>query len=364
MRLLRAALNPDVRRDDGFRGLFADEDYRDVHAYYAAHPELPPTPLRRLRSLAASLTIADIHVKDESDRFGVNAFKILGVRYAVHRLGDDAARRGLVCATAGNHGRAVARLARQKSVPCTIFLPAARTHDPLEATTRAARVRAMKDDGAAVVDVSGTYEEAVERAMHFAHENGAIVVSDTSWDGYEQIPRWIMAGYTQLFEEAASQWDAPPHIVFVQGGVGGLVCAAVSWFAWRFGAHRPFIVACEPVNAACLLASAEAKRPITITSSLDTIMAGLRCAAPSPLAWPAVLAGVDAFVTVEDAAVLEMINSLSSHAGEERIEAGPSGTCGLAALRQVLTAQELEPVRKAARLDRSTRAFAVVTEGA
>ena len=357
-------LNPHVRRDDEFRGLFTEEEYRDVHAYYAAHPELPPTRLRQLRALASALGIAAVDVKDETNRFGVNAFKILGVRYAVHRLGDEAARRGLVCATAGNHGRAVARVARQKNVPCTIFLPAARTQDPLEAATRAARVAAMREDGATVVNVSGTYEEAVQRAIDFVDTNGAIVVSDTSWPGYEGIPRWIMAGYTQVFEEAASQWDSAPHIVFVQGGVGGLVCAAVSWFAWRFGPRRPFIVACEPENAACLLASAKAARPMTITSNLDTVMAGLRCAAPSAVAWPAVMAGVDAFVTVSDSAVLEMVRALSSETGDERIVPGPSGACGVTALRHVLTRPELGALREAARMDRSTRALAVVTEGA
>lgn len=360
---MRCFLNPAVRRDDAFRGLFADDEYRDVHAYFAAHPELPPTPLRALRTCAATLGLAALDAKDETARFGVDAFKILGVRYAVHRIGDEAARHGLVCATAGNHGRAVARVAHQKQIACTVFVPVARTADPVERETRSARVEAMRQDGAEVIEVAGTYEDAVRRAAIQGHQSGATIVSDTSWDGYQQIPRWIMAGYTQLFEEAFSQWDSPPHLVVVQGGVGGLVCAAASWFAWRFGADRPFLVATEPEQAACLLASAEAGSPVTIDSPLDTIMAGLRCAEPSGAAWPAVAAGVDAFVTVSDARVTEVMERLRTVDEPERIEAGPSGACGLASLHDIASAHELEAVRRAARLTGDTRALVLITEG-
>jgi diaminopropionate ammonia-lyase len=360
---MRCFLNSSVRRDDGFRGLFADDEYRDVHAYFAAHPELPPTPLISLRAAAQHLGLAAADVKDESHRFGVNAFKILGVRYAVHRLGDEAARQGLVCATTGNHGRALARVARQKSVPCTVFVPVARTSDAVEHETRASRVAAMREDGASVVKVDGTYEDAVRRAAAFGRDKGATVVSDMSWDGYDEIPRWIMAGYTQLFEEAFSQWDSPPGLVIVQGGVGGLVCAAASWFAWRFGAERPFLIAAEPEHAACLLASARAGVPVTIDSTLDTIMAGLRCAEPSPAAWPAIAAGIDAFVTVPDERVVEAMRLLRSADENERIEAGPSGACGVAALHEIALTPDFAALRSVAQMTGSTRALVVVTEG-
>ncbi|MEX2662121.1 MAG: pyridoxal-phosphate dependent enzyme, partial [Vicinamibacterales bacterium] len=161
-------LNPAVHRNDTFRGLFADEEYRDVHAYFAAHPELASTPLTSLRSLARTLGLGGIDAKDETHRFGINAFKVLGVRYAVHRLGDDAARRGLVCATTSNHGRAVARVARQKQIPCTIYVPQARTAERIELQTRAARLAAMREDGARVVEADGTYEDAVRQALNEA----------------------------------------------------------------------------------------------------------------------------------------------------------------------------------------------------
>lgn len=359
-------LNPAVRRDDTFRGLFSEDEYRDLRDYASArtpHPDLSPTPLTRLETFARALGVGTIYAKDETHRHGVNAFKITGVSYAVERLSADEARRGLVCATAGNHGRAVARVARQQHVPCTVFLPVARTADPIEQQTRRARVDAMRNDGAEVREVDGTYEEAVRRAADFGAQSGATVVSDTSWEGYEQIPRWIMAGYTQLFEEASHQWESPPDIVVVQGEVGGLVCAAVSWFASRYGARRPFIIAAEPEHAACLLASARTGAATAITGSLDTIMAGLRCAEPSPLAWPTIAAGVDAFVTVTDARVVEVMTGLAGSGPSERIDAGPSGVCGLAALRDIALAPELAELRSIAELDARTRALVVITEG-
>lgn len=365
---MRGFLNPAVRRDAHFRGPFTDDDYREVHTYYAAHPELPPTPLRSLPALAAKLGLGSVSAKDETQRFGLNAFKVAGVRYAVHRLGDARAALGLVCATTGNHGRAVARVAHAKGVPCTVFVPAltSESTDSIydEARRRTARIAAMKADRATVVEVDGSYEDAVRRAAAHGEATGATIVSDTSWPGYEQIPLWIMAGYTQIFEEAYSQWDRAPHAVIVQGGVGGLVCAAASWCAWRFGATRPFVIACEPDGAACLLESARAAAPVTIPGPLRTIMAGLRCAEPSPAAWPAIAGGVDAFVSVPDARALEAMAGLAAADGDDPpIIAGPSGACGAAALLALAQAPELAKIRSAGRLDRSTHALIVVTEG-
>ncbi len=357
---LSYCLNASVLRDDGFGGLFTDEEYRDVHEYYAVHPELPPTPSRSLSRLAASLGIASVDAKDESHRFGLTSFKIMGVRYAVHRFGSHRVARGLVCATAGNHGRAVARVAREKGVSCTVFVPAARALTEIDRATRASRIAGMTQDGAAVIEVDGSYEEAVRRASAHGEQTGATILSDTSWPEYEEIPRWIMAGYTQIFEEAYGQWDRVPDVVLVQGGVGGLLCAAASWFAWRFGAARPFLIACEPENAACLLESARAGGLVSLDGDLATIMAGLRCARPSPAAWPAIAAGVDAFVSVADERAIDAM----AHLHQERppVAAGPSGACGVAALTALCHDDALEAVRSACRMGRSTRALVVLTE--
>jgi diaminopropionate ammonia-lyase family len=221
----------------------------------------------------------------------------------------------------------------------------------------------MRQDGAQVVAVDSTYEEAVRRAAAFGAETGATIVSDTSWDGYEQVPRWIMAGYTQLFEEASQQWHARPDVVVVQGGVGGLVCAAASWFAARYGAERPLIVAAEPEHAACLLESARAGVATSVGGTLETLMAGLRCAEPSPIAWPTIAAGVDAFVTVTDAQAIDTMTLLAEATGPERIAAGPSGVCGLAALRELAGAPGLAELRSGLGTS-GLRALVVITEGA
>jgi diaminopropionate ammonia-lyase len=353
-------LNPAVRRDGLFEGLFEAGEYRDVEAYYASQPQLDATPLRRAPELAAYLGIDRVDVKDESHRFGLAAFKILGARFAAHRLGRDI-ERGVVAATAGNHGRALARVARDHAVPCTIFVPSARGMGDVERATRERRVAGMSEDGATVVEVDGSYEDAVRLAAAHGETTGATLVSDVSWPGYETIPRWIMAGYTHLVEEAAGQWERPPDIVFVQGGVGGLVCAAVSWLANRFGPERPFVVACEPERAACLLESARAGAPVTIGGDLATMMAGLRCATPSSAAWPAIRHGVDAFLSVPDALAIEAMQRLGAE--DSPIEAGPSGACGIAAAIAAAHDAALAALRHACGWSHATRAFAIVTEG-
>jgi diaminopropionate ammonia-lyase len=363
---VQGILNPSVRRDAEFRGYFTDAELRDAHSYFAVHHELVPTPLHLLPARAATLGLRLVSVKDEGHRHGVNAFKIMGVRYAVHRLGDQAASRGLVCATTGNHGRAVARVARAKGVPCTVFVPAPRGSvlPAAEQRTRDARIAAMRADAATVVLVEGAYEDAVRRASDHAATTGATILSDTSWPGYDEIPRWIMAGYTQIFEEAYNQWDRPPEVMLIQGGVGGLVCAAVTWAVWRFGAARPRIVSCEPERAACLLESAAAGVPVTLTHELDTVMAGLRCAEVSPAAWPSIRDGVDAFVSVADDLVLETMALLAGPSGDDPvIQAGPSGACGVAAVTALARAPELRHLRAELGVDETTHAFAVVTEG-
>lgn len=233
-----------------------------------------------------------------------------------------------------------------------------------ERRTRASRIAAMRADHARVLEVEGTYEDAVRAAADFAQREGATIVSDTSWPGYEEIPRLIMAGYTRLLDEASRQWSQAPDIVIVQGGVGGLVCAAASWFAFHRD-PRPFFVACEPDAAACLLASARAHRLVVLDRVGSTMMAGLRCAEPSPVAWPAIHDTVDAFVAISDRYAQEAMNILANPNDDDpRIEAGPSGACGVGALLALLREPSMEPVRRAARLGDSCRILLFVTEGA
>jgi diaminopropionate ammonia-lyase len=338
-------------------GLFSSGDYADVEAFFSSRSDLVPTPVRALDGLAAATGLGSILVKDESLRFGLPAFKILGVTYAVDRLiREGGALSGtLVCATAGNHGRAVARVARLRHLRARVYVPAA---------TVPARCDAIAGEGAVVVRIDGPYEAAVEQAAEDALREGWTVVSDTSWPGYETIPRWIMAGYTRLLTEASGQWGpSPPDVVVVQAGVGGLAGAVANWCADTLDPH-PYVIVAEPASAACALASARAGRPVRLEGALETAMAGLRCGEVSPVVWPSLASTVQAFVAVEDGRAEDAMRLLARPLGNDPpVAAGASGACGLAALLAVAHEARLRPVREAVRLGTQSRTFVIITEG-
>jgi diaminopropionate ammonia-lyase len=338
---------------------FDTRDYDDLAAFYARNPALKPTPLRSLPAMADALGVGELHVKDESSRFGLNAFKSLGVRYAVDRLrreGRLGAGATLVCASAGNHGRAVARVARDHGFPARVYM---------SDVTRPAQREAIASEGATVVVVEGSYEEAVRRMADEAKAHGWTIISDTSWEGYDEIPRLIMLGYTRIVAEVKTQLGGRPDTLFVQGGVGGLVFGVAAGLSRTWRDDRPRLVACEPANAACLLASARAGRFATLDGPLETIMSGLRCAEPSPAAWPLIAARADAFVAIDDEQVRAAMRMLARPmGGDAAIEAGPSGACSFASLVAVMRDPDLRPVRQALGLGPEARVVAINTEGA
>ncbi len=361
MTMSQCLINWNSRADPNCAGLFEAEEYRLVNDFFSSQPDSYPTPLLHLRGLASELGIGDIILKDESARLGLNSFKILGVSYAVGRLlseGRIAKGFVLVCAMEGNHGRAVVRAAHENGLDAKIYM----------ATDAAApRIEAIAQEGAQVVTVDGNYDDAVRLAANDATSMGWIMISDTSWPGYEEIPRWIMAGYTRLLDEAESEWspEPPPDVVVVQAGVGGLACAVVSWLCQRYGAQRPFTIACEPVTANCLLESARAGKPVSLRGPFDTIMAGLRCGSVSSLAWPTIAGGVDAFVSIDDMQCSEAMRILAHPInGDPLVIAGASGACGLASLLAILQDESLRAVREASGVSVRSRILVINTEGA
>jgi diaminopropionate ammonia-lyase len=350
-------LNPAARDASG--DPWPASDYSDLAGFYTRRPDLTATPLRPLPCFARSLGIAALHVKDESSRFGLNAFKSLGVRYALDRLqregriGNGAT---LVCASAGNHGRAVARGARDLGLAARVYMSNASSEAPR---------RAIASEGAEVVVVNGTYDEAVRQMASDSDAHGWTVISDTSWEGYDEIPRLIMLGYTRIVAECRDQLGAVPDVVFAQGGVGGLVCGVAAGLAHEWPHERPRLVSCEPSGAACLLASARAGHEMTIEGPLNTIMAGLRCAAPSPAAWPIVHDLVDAFVAIDDQRTMAAMRMLAHPMSKDpAMESGPSGACGFATLVAVMRDAALRPVRDALGLGPTSRVVVINTEGA
>jgi diaminopropionate ammonia-lyase len=336
-------------------------EYGAVRSFYSDRGQFPPTPLVRLTALARRFNIREILLKDESTRFGLPAFKLLGVQYAVERLrqaGRLARRPLLVCATDGNHGRAVAHVAPQYGCAARIYVPA---------YTVPARISAIRDEGAEVIVIESSYDEAVAKAAAFAARHGAEVVSDTSWPGYEEIPRWIMAGYAQIMNEVQEQWgtDGPPDIVLVQVGVGGLAGAVVSWLCHYYGDKKPFIVTCEPIGAPCLLESIREQKLVQLKGDVTTIMAGLRCGLVSMIAWPVLSSGVNACVAIDDQFAGAAMNILARPGGQDApVIAGESGACGLAALLAILQNKEFAPVREAAGFGPNSRVLLFNTEGA
>jgi diaminopropionate ammonia-lyase len=348
----------------------------EAERFLALRPDHAPTPLVALAGLAGALGLASIHIKDEGQRLGLGSFKALGGAYAVVRLVvEEAARRlgrrvdmsefrapeiravaaglTLACATDGNHGRSVAQGARLAGANCVIFVHAGVSDQRVEAIARF---------GAKMVRVAGTYDDSVTEATRVANENNWIIVSDTSWPGYERIPRLVMQGYTVLLREALRQLPEPPTHVFVQAGVGGIAAAVAGHFALVFGAERPFFVVVDPARAACLFESARAGRPVKIAHGEPTVMAMLECYEPSLVAWRVLSRTADAFMTVDDGEAIDVMKRLASPVpGDPVIVAGESGGAGLAGLIQVAR----DPVlRETIGLGPDARAFLINTEGA
>lgn len=334
-----------------------------MRSFFTAHPELDATPLHRRPDLARRLGIAEVLLKDETARFGLTAFKGAGAAFAVAALrGSGDVRPGdtLACASEGNHGRAVAHVARRNGCRAVVYMG---EH------ASPARIEAIRGEDAEVVLIPGGYDEAVRVMARDAAAHGWTVISDTSWPGYSTIPRLIALGYTRLLDEhwgdvAPAGAAEPPEVIFVPAGVGGLLAAVASWNAWRFGAARPRVVAVEPVEAACVLESVRHGKPTALAGPFDTTMAGLRCGEMSPDVFPAVSTCVDAFIGLEDDVVFEAMRALARpEDGSPAVRAGASGAAALAGLMATLSAPALAPVRRRLGLGPTTRALALVTEG-
>ncbi len=341
--------------------------YRDNHA---------ATPLHTLPALAADLGVGALHVKDESFRLGLGSFKALGGSYAVIRLVLEEASRQLrravdvaelytpevrsvaasmtvACATDGNHGRSVAQGAQLVGARAAIFVHSGVSDE---------RVAAIARFGAQMIRVGGTYDDSVAEAARVAAEKGWIVVSDTSWPGYERIPGLVMQGYTAMVREALRQLPEPSTHVFVQAGVGGVAAAVAGHLALVLGDQRPPFVVVDPARAACLYESARAGHPVKIEHGEPTVMAMLECYEPSLVAWRVLSRVADAFMTVDEEDAVAVMNRLARPTGNDpAIVAGESGGAGLAGLIRAAADPE---IRAALHLNGASRVFVINTEGA
>ena len=286
-------------------------------AFHRALPGYAPTPLVEAPALARAWGVGRVLLKFEEERFGLPAFKFLGASWAARRAlgeGPHDPSRSLVAATDGNHGRAVARVARLAGLGATILVPAG---------TARARIEAIEAEGARVEVVEGSYDDAVRRSAAMAGPAG-LVLSDTSWPGYEDVPRWVIEGYATIFAEVAEQ-SGEVDVAAIPIGVGALAAAAAHALA---GGTR--LAGVEPVGAACLLESARAGRLVEVPGPHTSIMAGLNAGVPSLVAWPVVSRAFDVFCAVDDAVAVDGMRRLASlglRAGE--VSGGTLGATGL-----------------------------------
>jgi diaminopropionate ammonia-lyase len=323
-----------------------------------ARPHLQPTPLHLLPRLAYRLGLTELSVKDETHRFSLNAFKAVGATFAIATLkarGLFLPGATLACASEGNHGRAVARSARLEGCSAVVYVAD---------SVAQSRVTAIELEGASVHRVAGTYDDAVRSMLSDASREGWTIISDTSWAGYEEIPRLIMLGYTRLLDEVEAQSASQPDVIFVQAGVGGLLAATACWADWRHGKQRPSIVAVEPLSAGCVQASVRANAPTVVGGPLKTIMGGLRCGEMSPVAFGPIRSIVDGYIAIEDEWARTAMRRLALPVGEDpRIEAGASGAASLAGLLAALGDPSADELRQSLHLGDESRVLVIVTEG-
>jgi len=366
--------------DSHVRNFLCVEQGRNVIRYHRSFPAYTETPLADLKNLAKEIGIKGFYVKDESYRFGLNAFKVLGGSYSIgvylaERLGispdevtydalrspEAAEKLGqltFVTATDGNHGRGVAWTARELGHKAVVYMP----HG-----SAAERLKNIRAEGAEASITDMNYDEAVRLANRMSEEKGWVMVQDTAWEGYEEIPRRIMQGYATMAYEAVLQLggEIPTH-VFLQAGVGSLSGAVAGFLANYFGEKKPVITIVEPNQADCIYRTAEAKdgKLHFVTGRMDTIMAGLACGEPNRIAWDVLRETADFAVSCPDWVAAKGMRMLGNTLGDDpKVISGESGavTAGLTAA--VMTRPELGWMREKLGLNSDSKVLCFSTEG-
>ncbi len=377
--------NGDVSKKDpaASKQMFPISRARDARKFHRQIPDYKMTPLVALPNLAQLLGVGGIYVKNESERLHMSSFKVMGGSYAIYRLVKkllgresedlsydyliskechDALGNIVFCsATDGNHGRGLAWACHKLGHPCKIYV---------HSETSQPRIDAIKRFGAEVTVVEGNYDDAVRRAAEDAEKNGWYVVSDTSWDGYEEIPTWIMQGYTSILLEAQEQFTGmgivkPTHVI-VQAGVGAMAASVVGFYSALFPEDPPLFIVVEPDKAACIYESIAAGdgKCHSVKGELDTIMAGLACGEPSPIAFNILRDNADIFIQTPDNVAARGMRILGCPLnGDPMVVSGESGAVPLGTLFALQT-DEIDPELKAAlKLNKNSQVFMVNTEG-
>lgn len=353
---------------------------KKVNRFHQSFPKYEETPLRELKNLATKLGVENIMVKDESYRFGLNAFKVLGGSYAIgsyiadklHKDIDelpyetmisDEVREKLgditfISATDGNHGRGVAWTVNELKQSSVIYMPKGSAKERLD------NIRAC---GAKADITDLNYDDAVRLANKHANENGWVLVQDTSWEGYEEIPIHIMQGYmTMAYETYLQLKDKKPTHIFLQAGVGSFASAITGFFASVYGEEQPIITIVEPDQAACIYKTMKANdgKIHPVTGDMNTIMAGLACGEPVTVGIDILRSYCDNYVACPDYVAAQGMRVLSSpEKGDERIISGESGAAGVGLFYEVMTNESLKEWKEKLKIDENSVLLFFSTEG-
>ena len=381
---IKWAVNHMPKTDDKSLSLMSLEEAGKARAFHKSFPQYDRTPLTALEHMAEFLGLGRLYVKDESYRFGLNAFKVLGGSYAMARfiaketgrdvselpysvltseeLKKEFGQATFFTATDGNHGRGVAWAANRLGQRAVVHMP--------KGTTRA-RLENIAREGAQVDIQELNYDDCVRLAAREAAETPrGVIVQDTAWEGYEEIPSWIMEGYGTMAMEAGEQLkeagDERPTHVFVQAGVGSLAGAVVGYFANLYADNPPIFVVVEAQTADCLYQGAKAGDGAirTVGGDMETIMAGLACGEPNTISWDILKNHVKVFISLPDWAAAQGMRMLAAPIkGDAPITSGESGAAPFGALAAIMTMEEYADLKAAIGLNETSRVLVFSTEG-
>ncbi|NMS90729.1 diaminopropionate ammonia-lyase [Clostridioides difficile] len=359
------------------------EQIEKIRNFHRSFSEYKVTPLHSLSELAKELGVSNIWLKDESYRFGLNAFKSLGGSYAVGKyiakkldidisnlsfemlnskdIKEKLGSLTFVTATDGNHGRGIAWFANQIGQKSVVFMPKGSSE---------IRLNNIRKEGAEASITDLNYDDAVRLATKYADENNGVIIQDTAWDGYEEIPTWIMQGYVTLIDEAIEQINSldngiPTH-VFLQAGVGSFAGTVQGYLEYVFGNNRPITTIVEPNEAACIFKSAEIndQKPHAVTGFMETIMAGLNCGEPNTIGWNILRDYSDMYISCPDYVAARAMRILANPLkGDPKVVSGESGAIGLGILSLILEEDGLKEIADKLNINKDSKILVISTEG-
>jgi len=352
---------------------------KKVKQFHESFPMYKVTPLVDLKRLSEAIGLKNIYVKDESYRFGLNAFKVLGGSFAIGnyianklkmdikalpyekmisgKIREELGKLTFVTATDGNHGRGIAWTANQLNQKSVVYMPRGSSQERLEN---------IKSEGADASITDFNYDEAVRLADRKAKENGWVMIQDTAWEGYEDIPAWIIQGYGTMALEAYEQLNKKPTHIFIQAGVGSLASAITGFFTNAYPKDKPIITVVEPDKADCVFRTAKANdgKLHFVTGDMNTIMAGLACGEPCSIGWNVLQSYADYFISVPDYVAAKGMRVMGNPLGDDdRVISGESGAVTLGCVVEIMTNPKLSNIKNELKLDETSVVLCFSTEG-